>query len=169
MIVSGGGELVGITPWSASVERKGMCGSMTYSKLRIKGRLNELEETAWGAEVDTRPPAAVPAFVSLPADAALDGPVFAMPGPAARVDLAAPSAVLTARAAKSFDRDDLELLRWQLCWAVLPGARVLGGETRLVGPETTRPGNGPRHRRSFRVGLARSQPDRRRPGRPRPS
>ena len=53
MIVSGGGEVVGITPWSASVERKGTCGSMTYSKLRIKGRLNAIEEPDWGAEVDT--------------------------------------------------------------------------------------------------------------------
>ena len=135
MIVSGGGELVGITPWSARVERKGMCGSMTYSKLRIKGRLNELEETDWGAEVDTRPPAAVPAFVSLPADAALDGPVFAMPGPAARVDLAAPSALLTARAAKSFDRDDLELLV----------ALLLGGVARGSSPGRGDPVGRPRN------------------------
>ena len=29
MIVSGGGAVVGITPWSGRVERKGMCGSTT--------------------------------------------------------------------------------------------------------------------------------------------
>ena len=40
-----------------------------------------------------------------------------------------------------------------------PGLESWAAEPRLVGPETTRRGIGPRHRRSFRAGLARSRPD----------
>ena len=105
MIVSGGGAVVGIAPWSASVERNGTCGSMKYSKLRIKGRLRPVEEPESACVFDDEPKDVVPPPAELPTRFAVELAPVAAPGAAPNFDFAAATALVTASIDVFFDRD----------------------------------------------------------------
>ena len=144
IIAGAGGALVDITPWSGSVARNGIYGSTVYEKLRIAGRVNEIEEPRSADEVEAAAPAVEVSPVGLPArfvaGRAVADALFGTAEVPLNLELAAAIALVTAASAESLDDDEAGAVRAGL-------ERAGWGWAAARGPETGRPMNdSTRHR-----------------------